>query len=153
MAPRYADDPVLAEMLALIEERDRLVPEEVVERAVDPNNPLHGEFEWNNEIAGHQFRITQARALIRKYRVKIVEPQVDVRRFVSVETHEGRGYVPTLDALENPFLRQQVLDRFLAELRSFEARYKHYAELAGDIGRIRTIIAEREALARDASAG
>jgi hypothetical protein len=42
-----------------------LKPKDVVETARDPENVLHPRFEWDDEKAGEQYRLLQARQLIR----------------------------------------------------------------------------------------
>jgi hypothetical protein len=52
----------------LIEISDRhgkLTPAIVIEEATSENHPFHDQFEWDNEIAGHQHRLTQAKTLIK----------------------------------------------------------------------------------------
>lgn len=59
----------------------RLTPELVVDAAKDKKSPLHSQFEWDDKKAGHQYRIEQARTLIRSVQVVIT---VDSRRVSSV---------------------------------------------------------------------
>jgi hypothetical protein len=49
----------------------RITPELTVEDAKDPGSPLHPIFEWDDGKAGHQFRLDQARQLLRSIRVVI----------------------------------------------------------------------------------
>lgn len=44
-------------------------PEDVVEAARDKKHPLHSRFDWNDKIAGHKWRLQQARQLINSVRV------------------------------------------------------------------------------------
>lgn len=50
----------------------RLVPDRVVEAARNPENPMHGCFEWNDGAAAAAHRVNQARALIRSIRVEVI---------------------------------------------------------------------------------
>lgn len=56
---------VNAELARLNKERDGLRPSEVVEAAHAEDSPLHSEFEWNNKKASVEYRLIQARKLIR----------------------------------------------------------------------------------------
>lgn len=59
---------VRAELMRLAKAEDGiggLRSSDVVEAARSKDSPLHGEFEWNNSKAGHEFRLIQARTLIR----------------------------------------------------------------------------------------
>lgn len=49
----------------LHDQNDGLTPDIVLADAAAPESPLHSEFEWDDEAAGHQHRLDQARALIR----------------------------------------------------------------------------------------
>lgn len=42
-----------------------LRPSVVVQEAAEKHSPLHGEFEWDNKKASHEYRLIQARQLIR----------------------------------------------------------------------------------------
>lgn len=57
-----------------------LTPDRVVADARDPNSPLHPLFEWNETEAAHQYRLVQARSLIRAL---AIEPQPTVKREIS----------------------------------------------------------------------
>ena len=68
-----------------------LTPESVVQTAADPEHVLHDSFEWNDGAAGHNYRMWQARQLIRG--VKIVTPEGQkTSRFVSVKIGAQRQY-------------------------------------------------------------
>lgn len=64
---------VIADRLAQIEQlcEGRLTPDAVVADARDETSPLHSLFEWSDERAAHQFRLDQARRLIRSVRVEV----------------------------------------------------------------------------------
>lgn len=56
---------VAQELRRIYGEHSALKPSVVVAEAQPDDSPLHGEFEWNDEKAGHEFRLYQARHLIR----------------------------------------------------------------------------------------
>lgn len=57
--------PVTDELARVVEELwGTFNPLAIVERAADPNSPLHGEFEWNDEVAAHNHRYIRATRLI-----------------------------------------------------------------------------------------
>lgn len=60
-----------AELKKIEDGQGRLTPEAVVKVAKSARHPLHGEFEWDNSIAGHRWRIQQARELINSVHVII----------------------------------------------------------------------------------
>lgn len=76
-------------------EENGIVPDRVVELAVNPAHPLHDCFEWDDGEAGYKYRLWQARQLIR--RVVITTPAGSITpKYVSVKMHEGndRRYEP-----------------------------------------------------------
>jgi hypothetical protein len=63
----------IREALEALEQEGRLTPDAVVEAARDPLNPLHAEFEWDNQKAAHRFRVEQARTIIASVRMVVIE--------------------------------------------------------------------------------
>lgn len=52
-------------------EKGFLDPQTVIDRAEDPASPLHGQFEWHDDIAAKAYRLGQARKLILSVRVEV----------------------------------------------------------------------------------
>lgn len=116
-----------------------LVPQGVVDASREEEAPLHPQFEWNDHLAAEAHRRQEARSMMRSI---VVIPSVPEERprpqyvQVNVESSgestepEVRVYVPVVDAMKDPDLRRQVLERALGEQRSWERRYKDYEELA-----------------------
>ena len=104
----------------------------VVDAARDPEHPLHHRFEWDDTLAGQQWRLAQAGQLLRvTYRPDPTKP-TDLRAFVPVkgaESHQS-SYTPTETVLADPFLRQILLRSMEREWRGFKKRYEHMAEFA-----------------------
>lgn len=108
-------------------------PFAVVEAARPEKSPLHDCFEWDDNKAAEQFRIEQARGLIRSIRVivKVSNAEtVPVRAFLHVkETECGGGYVEIRTVMRTPAFQQQVLESALSELKAWQARYRQLSEL------------------------
>ncbi len=66
------DGKIRQALLEIEDAEGRLDPEIVIERARDQASPLNGYFEWDDDVAAHQYRITQARRLIRSIKVEVV---------------------------------------------------------------------------------
>jgi hypothetical protein len=121
------------ELSRISTERGCLKPDDVVEESKPESAPLHSHFTWDDTEAGRQWRIEEARRIIRSVRVirDDVPPQEQpvVRAFVNVsasdtETEfEGNAYVPIRVAEQSEDYRQQLLDAAKAELRQWEHRY------------------------------
>jgi len=65
---------VIKERLERIRERNDgvLTPSDVVEDARRATSPLHNFFTWDDTVAAHQYRLDQARTLIRNVKVEVV---------------------------------------------------------------------------------
>lgn len=99
--------------------------EKVVEEARDEKSPLHNSFEWDNTIAGHKWRVQQARWLLAVYVEPVEGSNEPVRTFVSLTTdrRNGGGYRMLADVREDEAMFQQMLDDAMAELRVFRRKY------------------------------
>lgn len=88
---------VIAAISALENRHGQLTPDIVLDAAIDPQSPLHSWFEWNDERAGHAYRIDQARSLIRsvRYEVTVGRKQITTVRYVRDVRAEAKeqGYV------------------------------------------------------------
>lgn len=113
-----------------------LIPAKVVEEAESKTSALHSQFCWDNDKAAHEYRLEQARYLIRTT-VRYIEINGDkrpMRVFVSLTTDrekKGGGYRDVVAVLSDRGMRQQMLEDALAELGIFETKYSHLKELAG----------------------
>lgn len=110
----------------------RLVAAQVVDASRPDDAPLHDHFEWDDQQAAEQFRIDQARYLIRSITVSVETPEQvsQVRAFVSVIRDEDRSYTSIAHALSDEDLRTQVLQKAWAELEAWRKRYAELIELA-----------------------
>ena len=104
---RKLKDEVNAEMIRLHKLNDGLRPSEVVEAASKKDSPLHGEYQWDNKKAGHEYRLIQARVMIRHV-VITLEPDKP-ERFVHIpassseDVDSGEGvYQPISLVIEHP---------------------------------------------------
>lgn len=113
-------------------------PVAVVEAASDPDSPLHSHFEWDDSVAGHAYRLAQARRLVGRYTIRVIEketvhvkaevraqPEPYVPRYVSAVVNGRRGYVTTERAVAEPALYRQIA----ADARKGIAAYRN--RLAG----------------------
>jgi hypothetical protein len=110
-----------------------LMPEHVVNAARSKSSPLHSQFEWSDTKAAHQFRISQARALIRVY-VTMFDAggSKESRVYVSLTNDRaaGGGYRAMVDVLGDAGLREKLLDDALSDMLFFKKKYMALSELA-----------------------
>lgn len=112
---------------------DLLKPEHVVEFASDERTALHSEFEWDDTEAAHQYRLEQARRVLRlKVIVDSPAGQQHVRMFVSLMSDRqkpGGGYRPLVDVMTADDMRDELLRQALGELKTVRKKYQLLQEL------------------------
>lgn len=117
--------------------------DDIVKAATPKRNPLHPEFEWDDATAGHEYRLTQARAIVRhlvevRKDTKTSRPQriFEVVRVPQKVDSEGKRqrvksvYRTVEDIMADPDMRSELLGRALRELISIRNRYRDLQELA-----------------------
>lgn len=109
----------------------------VVEKATDEESALHAQFEWDDTDAAHQFRLDQARRLIRAIEIVPVEsPQTPVSAYSIVcrKSEEGetsrKVYTSTTEAMADPVMRDEVLSNAIRDALAFRKRYHALQELS-----------------------
>ncbi len=132
----YSVSPQIAgEFLTQLENRDgQLKPSVIVAESLPSSAPLHRCFQWDDSIAGQQYREQQARNLMGNL-VTIVttttteEPRpISMRAFVNIPQPTSR-YISMENALSSEDTYTQLKDKAWAELSSFQAKYKDIVEL------------------------
>ncbi len=128
----------LLQALTRSDPEQQLRPEAVLEAASDPDSPLHPHFEWDDGVAGHAYRLYQARVLIQ--RVHILNPaalhQPPQPVYVSLmadRTRPGGGYREVSTVLASDALRAELLETALRELASWTRRYHMLTELVSAV--------------------
>jgi len=117
-----------------------LRPADVVEYARDPQTALHERFEWNDTKAAEQYRLWQARELIRVV-VKTEPTKNDATRvYVSLtddRRNDGGGYRTLDDVMRSHTMRQALLKQAYADMVRFETTYRQLSELASVMAAMR----------------
>jgi len=127
-----------SELMAIREEYGSLTPHNVVQAATDPDHPLHTEFEWDNTIAGHKYRLDQARRLIRVVREPYVDSRGhlgDIRVFHSISRSTGIVYDPVEEIIQDDIATQVLLRSMEREWRQLKTRYDRFEEFRAMIQR------------------
>lgn len=113
-----------------------ITPDGAVEAARDPANPLHPQFEWDDVVAGHRYRLDQARALIRVCQPTVEYIRVEQEQPTEVEVivlHDPRvsaktqAYVSSSDLIADC---DASLDAVLLELRAVNSAVTRLARVA-----------------------
>jgi hypothetical protein len=119
-----------------------LYPQSVVDFARDETTDLHSKFEWDDTIAGENYRIWQARKVIRAV-VTIIPRKnsdpIEVQTYVSMSADRYQGGTPRenvggyrymVEVLSSQELRETLVSEALAEFELWERKYQTIAELA-----------------------
>lgn len=108
-----------------------LYPRDVVNAARDPKSLLHDAFEWNNGIAAEQWRLEQARRLIRVQVTLLPNRNNPIQAFVSLSParNDDGGYLPIQDILANEKLLELMKADAARELEIFSMKFREIDEL------------------------
>lgn len=117
--------------------------------------PQHNIFEWEDSVAAEQYRLSQAGSILRSVvivRNDTTDIKKPIRAFVHVIPPEQKdaAYVDIVEAMSNPEMRKQVLEKALDELESWQETYNGYVEfqpVVEAIGKVRHAVRE-EAMVR-----
>jgi hypothetical protein len=104
---------------------------QILDKARDEQTELHKCFDWDDAEAAEKWRLQQARHIVCNLVIKEKSdtPRPEVRVFF--KTDADNGYKPTVLIMQDKDEYRKLLDRALAELTSFRAKYKTLVELDG----------------------
>lgn len=133
--------------------KGELTPEDVLADAKHDNSPLHSFFEWSDTEAAHQYRLQQARGLIRAVVAVYTQPDkpaIRTRAYVHINEPSAPHYREASHAMSQAKTRKMVLDRAWNELQQWRKRYADLEEFAGLIKFIDMIETDVASSLRDA---
>lgn len=110
----------------------------VLERASAEDSALHNQFDWDDSYAGNQWRLEQARRLIRSIEViRLESPHKPYKKYsvvslpaVANETTPRKVYQSTEEALQDPVMRDEILGNAIRDAISFRRKYAALQELS-----------------------
>jgi hypothetical protein len=149
-------EKIVRELKALSKQnKGFLTAQHVVEFARDPETALHSRFEWNDNKAAEEYRIWQARQLLRVYVEVINDDLKPARIFVSLKSdrynRSGGGYRPFITVLEDHQLRAEMLQDALEEFKVYRAKYAALRELARAFNDMETALVSAQSKKRKAA--
>ena len=127
-----------------------LKPEDVVEFARNKRTALHQEFEWDDARASAEYRLEQARKVIRVAVTILPSPHSDqepVRAYVSVASDRaqpGGGYRAFADVMTDDAMRAELVNEAIGEAKRWRRKYERLRELAPIFRAIDKVEAKRE---------
>lgn len=109
-----------------------LRPHDVVHFAANPKTALHSHFTWDDTKAAQEYRLEEARRLIRV--AVVLEPNTSktVRAYVSLtgERNQDGGYRAIAEVLSDEDLMARLLDDALDDLNLFKNKYETLRQLS-----------------------
>jgi hypothetical protein len=126
-------DAIKTELELISKKSGTLNPHDVVVFAKNPKTILHSCFTWDDTEAAQQWRLHQARMIIRVV-VNVISTEDDekeYRMFVSLraDRQAGIGYRPLISILGDEELKVQMLEEAHEEMQLFKEKYKDLKEL------------------------
>lgn len=121
-------------LLKIRDEHGKLTPEVVELQARDPDDLLHPRLEWDDTIAGYEYRLVQAAEIIRSVRIVYKEatdkaPARYQRAFVAPRAPDKpHEYVPVEEVARDPFMRTLLLRQMDREWKQLKQRYAQFDE-------------------------
>lgn len=126
MTPSHDTITEITKLVIDLTHRDGVcTPDAYHDIVADPDHPLHHRYEWDDTIAGREYRKHQIRRDI--VRPKIIAADTETPHFVSVTVTRAdnttrRGYIEQLVAAQTDELWQQVIHETSTQLRSLRNR-------------------------------
>lgn len=144
---------LVADRLEQLEENGNLNPATVVDAARDPASPLHDFFEWDNNAAAEQYRLSQARLLIRRVKIQVTvrEIPMDVMRYVRDPDEPGNYSNIVRVRSDEDRSRRIVIDE-MSRVAQAAKRARAIAAVLGSIEQVEEIIRLAEIVVHRASA-
>lgn len=145
-AGQHPEAAIVGQHIEMLRQRCKgeLTPEDILDDAKNDNSPLHSFFEWSDSEAAKQYRLQQARGLIRAVVAIYVsddKPAVRQRAYVNIKAAgEPQHYREITHAMSQTKTRDIVLNKAMAELIGWRNRYrdlKAFADLFDQIDQLR----------------
>lgn len=122
--------------LESIRKSGRLTADRVIAAAADPDHPLHGAFEWDDAKAAHEYRLAQARQLVRAVAIQPSDEKEEPRRVyvhVPPATPADDGFYERTEIVAKSVdMFQAALTAALADVRAAQQRVSDLRRHAGD---------------------
>lgn len=120
------------ELQALYARHGVLRAEDVVEFARNPKTALHSAFTWDDGAAAREWRLLQARNIIRVHVTVLDGAQEEYRVWVSLESDRkqaGGGYRALVDVMGDAKMRRQLLQQAQHDFKAWQRKYQQLREL------------------------
>ena len=126
-------DTVGREFERIEKEHGKVTSELLLKDAEPEDSPLHELFEWDDAVAGHKYRLTQATNVIINLAIEVEKEQKPkkIRAYYNVSDSERKGrFINAETAFANPDTKEIILKRAYREMQSFMQKYENLTEFA-----------------------
>lgn len=125
------NNDITSELQRLLSRDGILKPEAVVAAAENPKSALHSWFTWDDTKAAHEYRLEEARRLIRVQVVTLPHTETVTRAFVSLpRDRRSGGYRPMVSVISDEEMRAEMLEDALDDAKAWRAKYATLSELS-----------------------
>lgn len=109
-----------------------LSPATLLDASRDVNAPLHGEFEWRDDVAAEKYRLGQAQRIIQNLRIVVTRSDGTKEHERSfVVTPGGKSVYVTLSAaMSNESWKKHLLEQAKEDATIFLSKYRRLEELS-----------------------
>ena len=137
----------------LEQENGNIHPAAVVDDARDPTSPLHDFFEWDDNTAAQQYRLSQARLLISRVKIQVMVRAIpmDVMRYVRDPDEPGNYSNIVRVRTDEDRSRRTVIDE-MSRVAQAAKRARAVAAVLGTVEQVEEIIRLAEIVVHRASA-
>lgn len=114
-------------------EYGKVTSELLLQNSEAEDAPLHDLFEWDDAVAGHKYRLSQATNVIINLAVEVEKEQKPkkIRAYYNVSDTEKKGrFINAETAFSNPDTKEIILKRAYREMQSFIKKYENITEFA-----------------------
>lgn len=126
-----------------------LSPAAVVADAEEINSPLHDFFEWDDSAAAQQYRLSQARLLIRRVKIEVTVRDVpmDVMRYVR-DPDEAGSYSNIIRVRSDEDRSRRIVIDEMERVSKAAKRARSVAAVLGTVEQVDEIIRLAETVVR-----
>ena len=124
-----------------IDKERGLTAQAVVDESRDKSAPLHDAFEWDDGIAGEEWRKQQARVMIGNLVVRIEDKPESPKVRAYVMVSESATYESTKIVLQKEDKRETLMKLALKELCAFRRKYADLEEFTRLFDEIEKLVA------------
>lgn len=123
------DANVAGKVCGELDKNEKLTAQDLVDVSRPETAPLHSQFEWDDGIAGEEWRKHQARHIINMLIIR-TEKAEPIRAFFKIDTSKGCNKYESIKTIVNtPDKHQMLIDQAFRELQAFRAKYSALKEL------------------------